>query len=141
MTKISTIAAAGALALSAMISQAPALPLSPMPVLRASGATNVFFRRGFYVDRGIYYYNGYRGFVRFRPGYRYYNGYWFPAGAFAAGVAAGAAIAGPVRPAPGERLAAAHVRWCSDHYATYRAWDNSYRPYVGPRRQCLSPFG
>ncbi|WP_432422117.1 BA14K family protein [Rhizobium leguminosarum] len=32
------------------------------------------------------------------------------------------------------------MRWCYDHYASYRQWDNSYQPYVGPRRPCLSPY-
>ncbi|MBN9551409.1 MAG: BA14K family protein, partial [Alphaproteobacteria bacterium] len=65
------------------------------------------------------------------------NGYWFPAAAFAAGVAA-ATVAPP--PPPAARLAAAHVRWCYDRYRSYRAWDNSYQPYDGPRRQCWSPY-
>ncbi|WP_348631586.1 BA14K family protein [Mesorhizobium sp. M1C.F.Ca.ET.187.01.1.1] len=72
-----------------------------------------------------------------RPGYHYYNGYWFPAAAFVAGVAA-ATVAPPPRPAA--RLAATHVRWCSERYVSYRAWDSSYQPYDGPRQQCWSPY-
>ncbi|WP_425350242.1 BA14K family protein [Phyllobacterium phragmitis] len=34
----------------------------------------------------------------------------------------------------------AHVRWCYNRYRSYRAYDNSYQPYNGPRRQCYSPF-
>lgn len=34
----------------------------------------------------------------------------------------------------------AHVRWCYDRYRSYRAWDNTYQPYNGPRRQCRSPY-
>lgn len=34
-----------------------------------------------------------------------------------------------------------HVRWCSVRYRSYRAHDNSFQPYHGPRRQCRSPFG
>ncbi|MEP9388613.1 BA14K family protein [Mesorhizobium sp. KR9-304] len=34
----------------------------------------------------------------------------------------------------------AHVRWCYDRYRSYRAWDNTYQPYHGPRRQCWSPY-
>ena len=97
----------------------------------------MWFRRGFYVVGGGYYYNGYRGYVRVRPGYRYYNGYWFPAAAFAAGVAA--ATVAPL-PRPAVRLEAAHVRWCHERYVSYRAWDNSYQPYSGPRQQCWSPY-
>ena len=34
----------------------------------------------------------------------------------------------------------AHVRWCYNRYRSYRAWDNSFQPYNGPRRQCRSPY-
>lgn len=34
----------------------------------------------------------------------------------------------------------AHVAWCYDRYRSYRAWDNTYQPYHGPRRQCWSPY-
>lgn len=34
----------------------------------------------------------------------------------------------------------AHVRWCYNRYRSYRAWDNSWQPYNGPRRQCRSPY-
>jgi BA14K-like protein len=34
-----------------------------------------------------------------------------------------------------------HVRWCYARYRSYRAWDNSFQPYNGPRRQCYSPYG
>ncbi|TIS54552.1 BA14K family protein [Mesorhizobium sp.] len=118
-----------------------ASPANALPGVPASGLTSastapepIRYRRGFYVAGGAYYYNGYRGYVRIRPGYRYYNGYWFPATAFAAGVA----VAVPPRPAA--RLAAAHIRWCHERYVSYRAWDNSYQPYAGPRQQCWSPY-
>jgi hypothetical protein len=39
------------------------------------------------------------------------------------------------------RLSAAHVQWCYDRYRSYRAYDNTYQPYNGPRRQCYSPYG
>lgn len=34
----------------------------------------------------------------------------------------------------------AHVRWCSAKYRSYRAWDNSFQPYRGGRRECVSPY-
>lgn len=34
----------------------------------------------------------------------------------------------------------AHVQWCQNRYRSYRADDNSYQPYSGPRRQCASPL-
>lgn len=33
-----------------------------------------------------------------------------------------------------------HIRWCSEHYRSYRPIDNSYQPYAGPRTSCNSPF-
>jgi len=127
------------LAAATLASPAEAIPLAApaAPTSVTSQATPVWYRRGFYVVGGAYYYNGYRGYWRVRPGYRYYNGYWFPAAAFAAGVAA-ATVAPP--PPPAAHLATAHVRWCYGRYRSYRAWDNSYQPYGGPRQQCWSPY-
>lgn len=33
-----------------------------------------------------------------------------------------------------------HVRWCYNRYRSYRAYDNSFQPNYGPRRQCYSPY-
>jgi hypothetical protein len=33
-----------------------------------------------------------------------------------------------------------HMQWCSNRYRSYRADDNSYRPYGGARRPCQSPY-
>lgn len=47
-----------------------------------------------------------------------------------------------VKPAPvyRYRLNDAHVAWCYDRWRSYRAWDNSYQPEHGRRRQCWSPY-
>lgn len=34
----------------------------------------------------------------------------------------------------------AHENWCYRRFRSYRAWDNSYQPYRGGRRQCISPY-
>jgi hypothetical protein len=34
----------------------------------------------------------------------------------------------------------AHVRWCYNRYRSYRASDNTFQPYHGPRQQCYSPY-
>lgn len=39
------------------------------------------------------WYRGYRGYRGYRPGYRYNDGWWFPAGAFIAGAIISGAIA------------------------------------------------
>jgi hypothetical protein len=89
-------------------------------------------RRDFYRNGNIYYYNGYRGFRGHRHGYREYNGWWFPAAAFVAG----ALLTGSVRASSAND----HEAWCYNRYRSYRAWDNTFQPYNGPRRQCYSPF-
>ena len=42
--------------------------------------------------------------------------------------------------ARGAEIVAAHVAWCSSRYRSYSADDNSYRPYSGGRRECVSPY-
>lgn len=76
---------------------------------------------------------------------RYYRDDDDDLGAFFGGLAAGA-IVGGVLSQP--RYAAprysgggnAHVEWCYSRYRSYRAWDNTFQPYNGPRRQCYSPY-
>lgn len=34
----------------------------------------------------------------------------------------------------------AHLDWCYNRYRSYRAYDNTFQPYNGPRRQCISPY-
>lgn len=38
------------------------------------------------------------------------------------------------------RLSAAHKGWCSTKYRSWRAYDNTFQPYDGPRRACYSPY-
>ncbi len=33
-----------------------------------------------------------------------------------------------------------HVSWCHGRFKSYKSFDNSYKPYRGPRQQCWSPF-
>ena len=93
-------------------------------------------RRDFHRRGDNYYFNGHRGYRHHRPGYREFNGWWFPAAAFIAG----AIISGTVNQAPVVRSGNAHVQWCYDRYRSYRASDNTFQPYNGPRQQCYSPY-
>ena len=34
----------------------------------------------------------------------------------------------------------AHVGWCYRRYRSYREYDNTFQPYRGRRRQCVSPY-
>lgn len=56
---------------------------------------------------------------------------------------------GTVAPAPvaqepanpeAARLLQAHAEWCAGRYRSYDAGDNSYSPYSGGRRACVSPY-
>ncbi len=105
------------------------------------------------------YLHGHRGYREWRQGYRRHDdGWWYPPAAFALGAIIGGAMAapryyGPRYYEPGyyepryyqRRVyraprGSAHVRWCQNRYRSYRAWDNTFQPYHGPRRQCWSPY-
>ncbi|SIR09069.1 BA14K-like protein [Rhizobium sp. RU20A] len=120
----------------------------PAPVkIERNNADNlvqqVQYGRGYYMRGGRHYYNGHRGYREYRRGYRQHNGLWFPLGAFAAGAIIGGALndGRPVyRSNRAVRVSARHVAWCENRYRSYRAYDNSYQPYNGPRQQCYSPY-
>jgi hypothetical protein len=70
------------------------------------------------------------------------------AGAIIGGLAAGAIIGGALAQQQQPRYVeprryvsgSSHTQWCYDRYRSYRAYDNTFQPYNGPRRQCYSPF-
>ncbi|HVK91883.1 MAG TPA: BA14K family protein [Mycoplana sp.] len=71
---------------------------------------------------GSGYYGGYGGYYGSRyygPGYGYYAPRYY---------------------APRYYGASSHVGWCYSRYRSYRAYDNTFQPYYGPRRQCISPY-
>jgi hypothetical protein len=49
-------------------------------------------------------------------------------------------VNGEEQPAPLRELDAAHVEWCANRYRSYRPRDDSYTPYSGGRRICVSPY-
>ena len=76
---------------------------------------------------------------------RHHNG--SNAGAIIGGLAAGAIIGGalaqPRYAQPPRRYVGggnSHVNWCYSRYRSYRAYDNTFQPYNGPRQQCYSPY-
>jgi len=85
------------------------------------------------------YYRGYRGSRHYRPGYRRHGDFWYPAAAFLAGAAIGSIIANQPRTTV-RGSSSAHVEWCYNRYKSYRASDNTFQPYNGPRQQCFSPY-
>lgn len=88
-------------------------------------------------NRGAYW-NGHRGYRNWRHGYRRHGDYWFPLAAFGAG----ALISGAIINSENNRVyrGNSHVQWCYDRYRSYRASDNTFQPYNGPRQQCMSPY-
>jgi len=153
MKKILSTICAAAMGLTAIVSTMT--PASAAPVLfpkLEAGTSDVqqvrdgpgrFYRRG-----NNYYYNGHRGYRHHRPGWRQYDGWWFPPAAFVAGAIIGGAIASQPAPVYREpvpvyrqpRYGDAHVEWCFDRYRSYRAYDNTFQPNNGPRKQCVSPY-
>ncbi|OJT96379.1 MAG: hypothetical protein BGN83_21830 [Rhizobium sp. 63-7] len=91
-------------------------------------------RRG---DRRHGWYNGHRGYRDYRRGYRRHGGYWFPLAAFGAGAIIGGAMN---QPRVYRNVGSDHVSWCQNRWRSYRAYDNTYQPYNGPRRVCVSPY-
>lgn len=87
------------------------------------------------------HWQGHQGYRGPRQGYRQHNdGWWYPMAAFGVGALLGGAIANQPREVSPPHLSASHLRWCEDRYRSFRASDNSFQPFEGPRQQCLSPY-
>jgi len=131
------------LAASVSLGAVASTAAAPLPAQPTAETGNLLVKvdhrrhhRGFHKRDGHYYYNGRRGYRHKRQGYRYYNGFWFPAAAFTLGLM----IAPQVQQGRTIHLTRAHYRWCDDRYRSYRYSDNTFQPYHGPRKQCVSPY-
>lgn len=98
--------------------------------------------------------------INHRRGHRHWrhrHDNWVPPAAFALGAIIGGAIAASPPPYYYDRYytrpayrgpvyrgpvygGSAHTSWCYNRYRSYRAWDNTFQPYNGPRQQCWSPY-
>jgi hypothetical protein len=60
-------------------------------------------------------------------------------GAIIGGLAAGAILGGIIASQPRVRSysGSSHAEYCYSRYRSYRAYDNTYQPNYGPRRQCM----
>ena len=136
------------------------------PAYQVWRKNRVYDGRGRNWNNGRHYRNNggnYRGRYYGNNGgnYRHYGGYrrhwrghgWDNGGAFALGLGFGVPLGyyggyygggyydEPVyRPRVYRGGGGAHVQWCYDRYRSYRAWDNTFQPYHGPRQQCYSPY-
>jgi hypothetical protein len=95
------------------------------------------------------YHPYYPRYPYYRPYYRPYYGGYYGGGGVAAGLLGGLIVGGLIiestrpryyGPAPRVRLTGAHYTWCGRRYKSFRAYDNSWQPYHGPRRPCISPY-
>lgn len=119
--------------------EATAMPM-PMPKVGVSQGSDIEqaqYRR----DRHGWY-RGHRGYRQYRRGYRRHSdGWWYPLAAFGAGAIIGGAIANESYARPRyEGINPRHTEWCYARYRSYRAYDNTFQPYGGPRQQCYSPY-
>ncbi|MEJ8475485.1 BA14K family protein [Roseibium algae] len=146
MSSISKLIAVIAVMTMSAISIAPtsAMPLTAKSAQFHStidGAlVQVKSRKGYYTRNGERYYNGHRGYNKKRKGYRQFNGWWFPSAAFSAGPDGSNVKNHGRKVQKHTRLSRKHYAWCEKKYRSYRASDNTFNPYKGPRRACRSPF-
>ncbi|MDK4736175.1 BA14K family protein [Rhizobium sp. CNPSo 3490] len=94
-------------------------------------------RRHYHRDRDYYRDDRY-GWDR-RYDHRWHHHHHDDTGAIIGGLAAGALIGGIIASQPGaysSRGYSSHAEYCYARYRSYRAYDNTYQPSYGPRRQC-----
>lgn len=134
--KIMSLAmAAGLSAVFAVSSVAPAqaIPVTGTPHVEkqaSSGIEQVRYKKWRHGHR----WHNRRGYWRGRYHHRRHwrGGYW----------RSGVWIGGPaivLKVGPRHRWNR-HVRWCRNHYVTYRRSDNSFMSNSGVRRVCVSPY-
>lgn len=157
---LSIICAVASLTAASAVTPALSSPLRIAPSYSAPAATEVtkvdwrhrrggsyHHRRGFVSDadriRGIprgnrHHYRGWRGHNRHGGYYyrRHDNDFIGPAAGFVAGALIGGLVTNSISGGGGN----SHVQWCYNRYRSYRASDNTFQPYNGPRRQCNSPY-
>jgi len=137
------IAAAMAVAMFAttfVSAPAVAMPMAKIGASQAGDVQQVQWRRERHQRPG--WYHGHRGYRYERRGYRRHSdGWWYPLAAFGAGAIIGGAIANDGYAQPRyEGINPRHTDWCYARYRSYRAYDNTFQPNYGPRKQCYSPY-
>lgn len=113
-TTLTATALAAAMASAGTVSANAAPLFLPKAAIEIGQSDVIQVRDGVRWRRG--WYNGYRGYPRYRAGYRHYDGWWYPAGAFVAG----ALIAGAI--------ANSNSYYGGDYYPRYYAPDPVYYP-------------
>lgn len=143
MRKITSALCAAAMALPLMVvSPASSTPISMMAPLvqQGSGASvvDVQYRR---------HHRNYRPSRKHhRPRYNRYrrNHNRDVAAGVLGGLAAGAIIGGMMNNQPSYNHNVPprnyHVEWCINRYRSYDVRNDTFQPYDGPRRRCISPY-
>ncbi|MGB8818244.1 MAG: BA14K family protein [Rhizobiaceae bacterium] len=137
---VMSLMAAGAIALTSISSAAAltSVPSKPAPIVSQEAPLlvrdHLRFGGQIIIRKGYRHYNGYRGYREYRSGYGRHNGYWYPGAAFGLGIIIAPTIRNNVY------RGNAHLNWCENRYRSYRPYDNSWKPYNGPRRICVSPY-
>lgn len=154
MAGTATIAGAGPLPVPSVGAHAPDRTATSNPIHRVQWGSDAINRRGgpsynhrrHFRPHARQYRHGrhYRGSRHYRGGRHYrhrHRGSNFvgPAMGFIAGAIAGQALSGPSYSAP-RRVGNAHIEWCYNRYRSYRASDDTFQPYNGPRKRCNSPY-
>ena len=135
MLKLRTSLGAGAISFALAFTSvipAQAVTFANVPVPAASAVEKVQYNYDRRMERR---WHGHRGSRYHRPGYRRHSdGWWYPLAAFGLGAAIGGAIAND------RDTGDSHVSWCANRYRSYRAYDNTFQPNYGPRKECISPY-
>lgn len=92
--------------------------------------------------------NGFKGYRHHRTGYKKHtDGWWYPEAAFEPGAHADSTTIKLKKTSQKSKkeeekpwLIKAHVDYCTAKYKSYTSSDNSYQPYDGPRKQCVSRY-
>lgn len=166
MRKLAIAGLSAAALLALPVTHSNALSIQPQPVLSGSqnlvevnhrgGGQRIWRRGGNYNNwnGGNWRGGNWRGGKGGNWNHNHHHGghhnnwdddwWWGPAAGFGLGLVLGAApryYDYPVyRTAPRVGVNASHVAWCENRYRSYRAWDNTFQPYRGPRQQCVSPY-
>lgn len=135
---------------------ANAAPLSLSPPAAVTDAGRLDVTRvgsgrvsfGIRFNGGGVYFNGHRGYKYYKRGYKRHKGYYFPRRAFTVVIGPGGHRYVQRRHYNRHykkryrhvRLSRAHYRWCDARYRSYRYSDNTFQPYHGRRKQCVSPY-